>query len=451
MEHHVSLPEMLDARDRRAFRQQKLLAQYHSAMICFTMNIAGPVKNSPLILRGFQLGKRLLENRLNALKIKPVHYEETNEATGNEAFYVLDCEPLMLKQITSDVEDDSAPGRLFDMDVLGEYGQKIDREQLNLPPRRCLICGRPAKECARSRTHSVAELQDRTTQILTEAIDQTDAEDVSRLAVRALLYEACTTPKPGLVDRANSGSHKDMDIFTFMDSACALHHYFEACAKYGRQTADLPAADTFLGLRPVGKKAEADMFAATNGINTHKGAIFSMGIMCAALGRLPREQWRLPEAVLNECAAMLKGLTAFDFAGLTKETAVTVGQKLYLEHQITGIRGQAEAGFPAVKNAGFPVLKEGLARGLGVNDAGCAALLTLIASTTDTNLIARSDVATQQKIAENIKALLAENPYPDRQAIEALDRDFIAKNLSPGGSADLLSICYLLYFLESEV
>lgn len=93
---------------------------------------------------------------------------------------------------------------------------------------------------------------------------------------------------------------------------------------------------------------------------------------------------------------------------------------------------------------------EGLSRGLSINDAGCAALLALMTSATDTNLIARSDVATQQKTAASIKKLLDKNPYPDRQTLEQLDLDFIEKNLSPGGSADLLAICYFLYFLENE-
>ncbi|MDO5336354.1 MAG: triphosphoribosyl-dephospho-CoA synthase CitG [Eubacteriales bacterium] len=326
----------------------------------------------------------------------------------------------------------------------------VDRTELGLSPRRCLVCGRPAKECARSRTHSVEDLQNCTKQILVNAIEEADVRDTARLAVRALLYEVCTTPKPGLVDRSNSGSHKDMDIFTFMDSACALFPYFESCTRIGRQTSGLPAAETFLRLRPAGKKAEADMFSATKGINTHKGAIFSVGILCAALGRLPRDQWRMPERILKECAAMTQGLTASDFAGLTEETAVTTGQKLYLHYQITGIRGQVEAGFPAVQYTGLPILKEGLARGLSINDAGCAALLALMASATDTNLIARSDVVTQQKTVENIKEVLARTPYPDKQILEQLDRNFIEKNLSPGGSADLLAICYFLYFLESE-
>ena len=80
----------------------------------------------------------------------------------------------------------------------------------------------------------------------------------------------------------------------------------------------------------------------------------------------------------------------------------------------------------------------------------CRSTLALMASSTDTNLIARSDVATQQKTVACIKEVLARNPYPDKPILEQLDREFIEKNLSPGGSADLLAICYFLYFLESE-
>jgi holo-ACP synthase/triphosphoribosyl-dephospho-CoA synthase len=274
--------------------------------------------------------------------------------------------------------------------------------------------------------------------------------DAARLACQALLYEVCTTPKPGLVDRENCGSHRDMDIFTFMNSASALWPYFAKCTQIGRETAKAPAAETFCRLRSEGVKAESDMFAATNGVNTHKGAIFSMGIVCAALGRLPEERWKYADVILQECADMTQGLVETDFSGLTKERAVTVGQKLYLNYGITGVRGQMEAGLPAVREVGLPVLKEGILRGLGINDSGCAALLALMASATDTNLIARSDLVTQQATVDRIKELLCINPYPNRQTLEQLDREFIEKNLSPGGSADLLAICYFLYFLETR-
>ncbi len=538
MEQSVTLSQMLDARESRAWRQQRLLDEYHSPLVCFTMNIAGPVKNSPLIRRAFELGVRRLLDSLNTHGIRCIHQEMIHEVTGNEAFFVVDADPLLLKKITAGLEDEAASaktdglkngissenssdtenknisaktdslksepsiGRLFDLDVIRPDGRQVSRTELGLPQRLCLICGNPAKDCARSRRHTVAELQEKTRSILQNAIDKIDNNrtnfqsaagqpdgassvpqdgiscdifhsatmrpgetlfasqeqeeipcDIKKaadLACRAILYEVATTPKPGLVDRANCGSHRDMDFFSFMDSASVLWPYFRECAEIGRRTALQPAPETLSFLRQAGQRAEADMFAATNGVNTHKGAIFSVGILCGALGRLPEEHWKNPKLVLDECAAITKGIVAVDFAGLTLENAKTAGQKFYLKYGITGVRGQMEAGLPAVREAGLPVLREGIAQGLSINDAGCAALLALITASTDTNIIARGGIKIWQETVSRLKTLLAENPYPNRETLETLDREFQEKNLSPGGSADLLAICYLLYFLEKE-
>ena len=231
METTVSLVQMLDARERRVQHQQELLARYHKPLICFTMNICGPIKDSPLIRRGFARGRQLLRQQFLRAKLTPLYQDAVRGVTGCEAFYVLDADPLTIKKFTTDIEDATPLGRLFDMDVIRPDGLKVDREELNLEGRRCLICGGPAKVCSSRRVHTVAELQEKTTEILTEARDAQDIADAARLAVRALLYEVTTTPKPGLVDRRNSGSHKDMDVFTFMDSAAALYPYFEACAR----------------------------------------------------------------------------------------------------------------------------------------------------------------------------------------------------------------------------
>ena len=217
METTVSLVQMLDARERRVQHQQELLARYHKPLICFTMNICGPIKDSPLIRRGFARGRQLLRQQFLRAKLTPLYQGAVREVTGCEAFYVLDADPLTIKKFTTDIEDATPLGRLFDMDVIRPDGLKVDREELNLEGRRCLICGGPAKVCSSRRIHTVAELQEKTTEILTEARDAQDIADAARLAVRALLYEVITTPKPGLVDRRNSGSHKDMDVFTFMD------------------------------------------------------------------------------------------------------------------------------------------------------------------------------------------------------------------------------------------
>ena len=446
----VSLLDMLDARERRVHHQQELLEQYHKPLICFTMNIAGPIKDSPLIRRGFARGQQLLRQQFFRAKLSPLHTDAHCEATGCEAFYVLDADPMTIKKFTTDIEDATPLGRLFDLDVLRPDGTKVDREELSLSGRRCLICGGPAKVCSSRRIHTVVELQAKTTDILTETLDAWDAATAAQQAVRALLYEVTTTPKPGLVDRRNSGSHTDMDSFTFMSSAAALYPYFEACAKVGRETMDRPAPETFAALRPLGCEAEGEMLDATNGVNTHKGAVFSIGITCAALGRLNRAEWCDPARVLQEVAAMTKGLTQQDLADVTTENAVTAGQKLYVQYGITGIRGQVEAGLPLVLHHGLPVLENGLKLGYDINRAGCAALLEILVHSTDTNMIARSSRKRQLEVIAELKQRLEKEPYPDAVELAMLDDRFIAENLSPGGSADLLALTYLLHFFKTE-
>ena len=440
----------MEARERRALRQQALLAEYGRTLLCFTMNIAGPVKNSPQIRRGFTLGLKLLENQFRVAGIRVLHREQCNEHTGNEAIFVLDNDPLAVKAITTQIEDQATAGRLFDMDVLCADGRKVDRQELGLPGRKCLICGQQAQACARSRTHSVAELQEKTLQILLMAIREENIETIGTLACQALLYEVATTPKPGLVDRANSGSHKDMDIFTFQASAAALWPYFARCAEIGRNTCLEAPEETFAQLRTPGKKAEGDMLRATKGVNTHKGAIFSMGILCGALGRLEREQWADPERVLSECAAMTRGLVSLDYANLSPETAKTAGQKLYLQYGITGVRGQAESGFPTVLNVGLPKLEAALAAGKSMNESGCAALLAMLAQTVDTNMIHRGGYALAKETTEKLRLLLETEPFPSKETLEKLDAEFIRDNLSPGGTADLLAMVYMLHFLKEE-
>ena len=185
-------------------------------------------------------------------------------------------------------------------------------------------------------------------------------------------------------------------------------------------------------------------------MNTHKGAVFSIGITCAALGRLDRARWADPARVLAEVSAMTKGLAAQDFMGVTAENAATVGQKLYVQYGITGVRGQVEAGLPVVLHHGLPVLENGLKLGYDINRAGCAALLEILVHSTDTNMIARSSRERQLAWVARVKELLAQTPYPDEAALVALDDRFIAENLSPGGSADLLALTYLLHFFKTE-
>ena len=191
------------------------------------------------------------------------------------------------------------------------------------------------------------------------------------------------------------------------------------------------------------------MFAATGGVNTHKGAVFTLGGLCGAIGRLwsAEAPCRDPERILTECASIAAAVTE-DLASLDPASARTAGQRLYLEHGLTGVRGEAAQGFPSVARTALPVLRAGLAAGLSRNDAGTAALLRLIAQGTDTNLISRGGPERAAAAAERCQRLLQRSPFPAAEEIARLDREFIQENLSPGGCADLLAAAFFLQSWE---
>jgi len=429
----VSLQDILLAREQRVAKQQELLDAYHCPLVCFTMNIAGPVKTSPLIERGFRAGLQQLES------LPTVAKEVLYKHTGCEGYFAVNTDVHILKSVCTAFEEASPLGRLFDMDVLDVDGSKLDRPG----QRGCIVCGAPGRGCAASRSHSVAELQAATHHILQEHFRLDDRTNIADFAAKSLMDEVLTTPKPGLVDKRNTGSHRDMDLTSFSASAKALRPYFQNCVAIGQDTAKQSPEETFLLLRQAGLDAEKAMYTATGGANTHKGAIFTLGILCGSIGRL----WTasVPVApiddILKECAAMGQAAMA-DFAQADGSTA---GQRLYLQKGLRGIRGEVADGLPAVANISLPALEEGLARGYSQNRAAASALIQLIAQVEDSNLYHRGGEEGAAFAKEAAKAL---GRFPKKAQIEALDDAFIERNLSPGGCADLLAATLFLYKLK---
>lgn len=440
----VTLAQILQAREDRVYMQQELLRQFRCPVICFTMNIAGPVKNSPLIQRGFREGLRALDAQLPVDHIRA--YREEIFVTGCQAMYAAQMDAAELKKICTGIEESSPLGRLFDMDVLDVNGSKLERST----PRSCLVCGAPGRACAAGRLHTVAQLQSVTTRVLREHFIRIDAAQVASLAVQSLIDEVYTTPKPGLVDRRNCGSHRDMQISHFLASAKALRPYFEDCVKIGMATASCPPQETFPPLRQAGLIAEETMFRATGGINTHKGAIYTLGILCGSIGRLwtPESPFAAASAIAAECARVVKDSAPSDLAAADGSTA---GLRLYREHGLRGIRGEAAEGLPSVIKTALPAYEKGLRDGLSPNDAGAVTLLHLISSVQDTNLYNRGGADGAAWAAKSAEALLQGCPYPPVSQIEELDDAFIERNLSPGGCADLLAVTYFLHSLGSVI
>lgn len=395
---------MLLARDRRASRQAALLARYGCPVISFTMNIAGPVKNSPLIRYAFRSGLRQLE----ALPCAQLCREVIFEPTGPEALLVYETQDArLLKAFCIRLESEGEAGRLFDLDVLDANGEKLSRET----GRTCLVCGGPVSICSRSRAHGLEAITARTGAIL-EAFA---AETLGKMAENALLAEVHFTPKPGLVDEANNGAHRDMDVPLFERSAHALRPCFEEFVRLGIQGAS-PAA-----LQQAGVRAEQAMFAATGGVNTHKGAIYSGALLLHAAGRLlsGEEERSLCELAAQTAAAI---------------PAPTGTHGAAVRAQCGGIRTEAVSSYPTAQ----AVLRQ--LRQSGPLDA----LLLSMSRLDDSTLWHRGGAEGAQLVRSRAADILAA-PASEREArTRRLDMELIERNLSPGGSADLLAMAFFL-------
>lgn len=455
---YVDLPRMLDARERRQYVQQQLIDTYHCPLISFTLNIPGPVKVFPLAVRTFEEGLKLIHTQCFAWRLPIKKETRIEDITGYEAFLSVDADAFKIKEILCRLEERTTLGRLFDLDVIRTDKSKISRQSFQMPVRKCLICNQDAFICSRSRAHTVEELLIKECEIMQEYFDLKYAHHISSQSMAALLYEVAATPKPGLVDRDNSGSHKDMDFYTFQSSAVSLNQFFEEFTLLGIRNHEKPCGELFDLIRPVGIHAEEVMLTATGGVNTHKGMIFSLGIFCCVLGYLHGNETAFSEeAFIRTCRKMTCRLLD-DFKGITAENAKTNGERLYALYGITGIRGEAAKGYPTVFDLALPAFRKYKKLGLSPNDAGILTLLHIIAGAVDTNMIARSDFETAKEFQGKIAGFLEvvdgdlqniADKMPDYiSAIQELDREFIQKNISPGGSADMLA---LTYFMDSVI
>lgn len=453
----VSLEEILNARENRVKIQQKMLQKAPTCLLSFTLNIPGPVKVFPYTKWAYEVGSSIISKGVSLLNGDVLEQFEAKNETGWEGFFALNLPPEEIKTYLLEQEEHHPLGRLFDFDVLRTDGSKLSRQELGFPERTCLLCGNPAFLCGRSRTHSAQELLAKEIELMENFFISRLSNHIGLLMQKALFYEVNASLKPGLVDRLHNGSHKDMGLSTFINSAYSLSDYFCQCVKEGLSCdcskKDLPLL--FQKLRSIGKQAEKTMLFATQGINTHKGIVFSGGILCAAIGYyistnskdISSENFllSLPEI----CRCMLPELLS-DYLTLTPDTAKTNGEKLYLKYKITGIRGEAKEGFPLLFNVGFPLFQAVLKKGFSLWQAGLITLLHYIACTEDTNLIIRSDYQLACKIQKNLQQFLAHATYEKQLSIlPKLDAFFVSRNISPGGSADMLALTYFLYFIQN--
>lgn len=305
----------------------------------------------------------------------------------------------------------------------------------------------------------------------------------------ALLGEVYATPKPGLVDRRDTGAHRDMNYETFLASTEAITPFMVRMFAEGMDAtaAGHTPEEVFQAIRGIGLEAERAMYAATDGVNTHKGMIFTMGIVLAAVGILYAREDKTSgqitvDAILDMARQMTARSMAEDFRKMLEHPPKTHGERLFQTYGERGIRGQAMEGFPILRDTAVPwlrrfqnigtdaelqraiaaqaTLRRGLLQDTGSmhaehfeNAVHVSTLIAIMSVLNDTNVFIRSsyeDMCWLQAESSTILGMGAMFTEEGVRAIEALNMACIEKNISPGGAADILAVAILLLKLTED-
>lgn len=440
----VDLLTVLDNREWRSRLQDKLkVTNYDKIVISAKLNIPGPIKNNDILQKIFMDGWQTFVAGLECNSQYEMLFAE--RVTGPEAFITVDGNLAAVKKTAILFEETYVLGRLFDIDVManGQADYQLSREELGFGPRLCLICGKPAKVCAKEQNHTLDEGYEVINQMYQGAtskeliFEKESQETVVNNALKGLLYEVSLNPKPGLVDPVSMGSHTDMNMFMFIDSSLSLKSYLDKAFKLGRNFEGSDLKLLFNALRAEGVLAEQTMFNATNNVNTHKGAIFSLGIWVTAIAYSTKDGSATMTEVRRVIQRMVEGLIEKDLA--SNRVAMTAGEQQFQTYQLTGIRGEAVNGFPGVAEIAVPFLQATFGT---MTQRLLDTLMKIAATLEDSTLIKRAktpDVLAEIKEWTSIYFKLGgSHTEQGMKYLYDLDRLFIERNLSIGGSADTL-------------
>lgn len=279
---------------------------------------------------------------------------------------------------------------------------------------------------------------------------KTELCKMSQYLSQAILLEVCTHPKPGLVTRLSKGSHNDMSILTFAMSSAVLGQAFNDLQDIG-MTHSGSEKELFAKVRSYGILAEKELLRVTKGVNTQRGILFAGGLVSAAAGYAYNQGFD-KEDIIPIVMKMTDGLVESELERLDSEVK-TAGEKLYKEYGITGIRGEVEKGFPSVLNYGLPALTEAFNKGASLNDALLHSLVSLMTVVEDSNVIWRTDVEMAENVKNIAKDIISAGSVFTSQGWEKIkqaEEYFCSRRISPGGSADLLSVTIGLYLIDNK-
>jgi triphosphoribosyl-dephospho-CoA synthase len=262
------------------------------------------------------------------------------------------------------------------------------------------------------------------------------SRQLASLAKDALIAEAELTPKPGLVDRRGSGAHTDLSLEIMRHSANTIEPFF---ARMAAAAANSPMDGSLRAvLGTIGRDAETAMFKATNGSNSHKGAIWILGLLVAGASS---------QVDVTPTRVAKRASQVAHIPDRARVQLVSHGDAMRVRYGVTGARGEACAGFPHVTHVGLPALAAARAYGLTEEESRLHALVHIMASLDDTCVLYRGGAEGLQFVKKGARRVLEAGGLgcaAGEEAFSRFDRELSVKRISPGGSADLLAATLFL-------
>lgn len=440
-----------EAREKRA-EQKANLANQGLACLSVTLNIPGYPKVSKLNNRFLKVMIREVKNYLLAHRI--LINEEQEQVIEDEAgkYYLVPFKEKQIdlfwaKELCEQFEQKHQVGRIVDIDITDKLNQPISSGKA----KPCMLCKKKsAIVCMREQNHTIDELREYIHSETSMYLLKIEKEEICRRlasnALKSILYEVSLTPKPGLVNKLDSGIHKDMDYYTFLDSSSVISTFFyEIAAKGWEYTGNL--SEALPQIRELGLEMEHEMFKATASVNTQKGIVFLLGLslFSTAYAFANKKKFAEIQSVIQKVSEPLTQELNSNIEG--SKTHGEICREKYGAENGGGVRQEAILGLPVVFECGLPQLDK-LDNNKRLKDKKLtAALLAIMSENKDTNVLFRSNLETLQKLQEQSAAAL-EDILMNNNFTKYFDLIEYCKwkKISPGGSADLLAVSIFFFY-----
>ncbi len=437
--------KILEDREKRLDLITRKLQETNNFFVTVKCNICGDNKNikeTNILLEYF---KNVLKASFKIISIEKHESHDGNfylaeissQPTFNETFEEnLEEKYVTVKRKLIEIEN-SELGRFIDLDLFTNAEKSVSRTDLGLPTRKCILCNEVVNTCFREKRHTLDEVFS----VTVNSIKSAFVKQLVSITSQSLLEEVSAHPKFGLVTKVDSGKHKDMDYKTFIDSIEVLEPYFVEYCYEGFDFND----ETFPKLREIGIRAEETLLEKTKGVNTYRGVIFLIGILLpsivdAVYNNKPFEN--IQENIKFLCKDILNDFDKLD-EKIKNSESLTYGEKIYKEHGITGVRGVARSGI----NIAFELEPQFSSSKANVNDLVIDILLNSMATLEDTVILHKHSVETLNYVKEKSYDIITLGGYSTnigKKSIECFTEGCIRLNLSPGGSADIVTIVLIL-------